>query len=70
MKSLLGINMPKINYKRFVLIAATMTAMMLVGWLAFDFSNQTFIFSGFIAAAWGVGLYIHLDKLEKKRNGH
>ena len=67
MNSLLGISMPKINYKRFTMIALFMTAMMLTGWLALGFSEQTFYISGFIAAAWGVGLYIHLDRIEKRR---
>lgn len=58
--------MLKINYKRFAMIAICIVVIMLTGRLVLN-SIPAFLVSGLIAATWGIGLYIHLDRLEKKK---
>lgn len=61
-----GIKIPKINYRRFSLIAICIIAMMLTGRYLMGYSMKTYIISAAISAVWGAGLYIHLDKRDKR----
>lgn len=61
-----AIEMTKINYKRFALIAATMVAILLAGCFLLGFSERTMMIAGLLSSLWGTGFYIHLKKLDDK----